>query len=394
MYKIFNTFKAITSILLVGKYWKWKVAAVSTIYCILTSMPNYPNLFENSLKNSPYYSLIIENYQTINTQIDHPFQANEVNIASHSSKVSFRFVPALLVKILPANNIYNRVLCLYLINNLAGFLFFWGLLKLTFLYSENKLYSSLIALNFSVLYVGKSFFHDTYLWNDGIAFTLLLFSLLTKNPIITFLCLLSAYFTDERAIFGAVLVFVYYKLSNNNSDKSLSLGFLIRTDISFLFSFIAYGMIRLLLMHFFLLQTPIGLDSGVSLFLRVKEHSFWLNFMSLFAIYKMGWILIFFSIWWLRKNISLLLCYILGLISLIIIALSVEDITRSFAYSFMALISGFFIYYNKSSQFKIKEPEYGAFLLLAINIFIPTISVVGNITKILPPIDKLITRFL
>jgi len=392
MYKLFTFFQSIISVLLTEKYWNLKIASVCVLYCILTSMPNYPNLFESSLKKSPYFALIIENYKAVNTQIDHPFKINKVDPASHSSKISFRFVPALLTKILPTTNLYSRILWLYLMNNLAGFVFFLSLINIVFSYSRNKLYSSLVAFNFSVLYIGKSFFHDTYLWNDGIAFTFLLLSLLSKNRLIVLTCLLAAYFTDERAIFGGVLALVFARLSDNNPEKPSV--FLTDTDLPYIFSFIAYAVIRLSLMYFFNLQTPIGLDNGVSLFMRINEHPFWLNLLGLFTIYKMAWVLIISNIWWLRKQTILLVYYILGVFSLIIISLSVEDITRSFAYSFMALVSGFYLYYNKFSLLKIKKPEYGVFLFLFTNILIPTISMIGGITKILPPIEKLFTRYL
>ena len=395
MQNLFTLIKIRTTSLLSGKYWKLRVSALCVLYCILTSLPNYLNLTEYGLRQSPYSALLLENYQALNNQTDHPFRPVEAGVSTHSSKLAFRFVPVLLVNILPTDDLYVRMLGLYVINNLAGFLFFFSLITLTFRYADSRLFSCLVAFNFCVLYVGKSFFHDTYLWNDGIAFAFLLLSLLSRNALVTLACLLAAYFTDERAIFGGVLVFVYHKLTGPDSGKQPALIPLSLRDFPFIFSVIGYGAIRLALMQFTDMQTPVGGNSGVSLFLRFQERfPLWINIVGLIGIYKVAWVLLFRSVGWLKREPFLLICFVFGVLSLLVISLSVEDLTRSLAYSFMALTCGFFLYHRHSTRSENGNPEYGAFQFLLLNACIPTISVVLYYFKLLPPVDRLIARFL
>lgn len=381
--------------LLSGKSWKLRVAALCVLYCILTSLPNYPNLTESGLKQSPYAALLLENYQALSNQTDHPFEPIRAGVSTHSSKLTFRFMPALLISILPTDDLFVRMLSLYIINNLAGFLFFFGLISLTFRYSDSRLFSCLVAFNFCVLYVGKSFFHDTYLWNDGIAFAFLLLSLLSRNPFVMLACLLAAYFTDERAIFGGVLVFVYHKLTGPDAGKPAMLIPLTYRDLPFICSLVSYVVIRLVITQFTGLQTPVGGSSGVSLLLRFEERfPIWINIVGLIGIYKVAWVLLLRSVGWLKREPFLLICFVFGVSSLIVISLSVEDLTRSLAYSFMALTCGFLLYHRHNTRSENGNPEYGAFQFLLLNACIPTISVVLYYTKLLPPIDRLIARFL
>ena len=395
MQNLFTLLETRITPILSGRFWKLTVSAICVVYCIMTSLPNYLNLTEVGVKQSPYSALLLENYQALNNQTDHPFRPVEAGVSTHSSKLAFRFVPVLLINILPTDSLYVRMLGLYGINNLAGFLFFFSLITLTFRYSDSRFFSCLVAFNFCVLYVGKSFFHDTYLWNDGIAFAFLLLSLLSRNALVTLACLLAAYFTDERAIFGGVLVFVYHKLTGPDSGKQSALIPLSMRDFPFIFSVFGYAAIRMALMQFTDMQTPVGGNSGVSLFLRFQERfPLWINVVGLIGIYKVAWVLLFRSVGWLKRELFLLLCFVFGVISLIVISLSVEDLTRSLAYSFMALTSAFFLYYRHSTRSENGNPEYGAFQFLILNACIPTISVVLYYFKLLPPIDRLIARFL
>ena len=388
--KLFSLIRKVILDLTQRSHWKINISLICVVYCIVTSLPNYLNFSENSLKKSPYYSTIIENYRALDKQADHPLQPQKVSIYSHSSKLAFRFVPTLFIHYLPAANLLTRMLCLYIINNIVGFIFFILLIRLVFTYSGDKLFSSLVAFNFAVLYTGKSFFHDTYLWNDGIAFTLLVASLLSRNALLILLCLLGAYFTDERAIFGGLLVYVYQKIANIDPAKRHSL--IAFSDLPYIASFIVYGIIRLTLTYYLGLTTPSGSHSGVDLFIRFKGgHLFLINAVGFLLTYKLAWFLIILSGWWLRKFKLLLTIYGLGILAIIVISFSVEDLTRSLSYSFIALLVGFFLFYRNSSELAQTNRNYAVFSLLFLNFCIPTVSVMGNTIKMLPPIDRLIS---
>ncbi len=396
MENIYRAFEKLFSPFITGNYWKFKVVVVATLYCILTSMPKYQDLFESSLSQQTYYIKYLENFEALNDQIENPFEPNKFHISSHSSKLSFRFVPALLVKALPIHDLYSRMLALYILNNLAGIICFLCLMTITYRYSKNRLFSALVALNFAVLYFGKSFFHDTSLWNDGIAFAFLLLSITTRNRLLTFLFLLAAFFTDERALFGGVLVYVYFKLTDKDTNYPHRFPFISISvnDLPYILSFVGYGIIRLSLKDFFRMETPIGWDSGVALFLRLRKgYPLKLNFLAIITLYKFAWIPILWSMWALRTKKIVLMMALSSLLALIVISLSVEDITRTIIYSFMTLVTAFYIFHENPTLLKIKEPAYGAFILLFANFCFPTVAVVSNFIDVIPYFTKFVSAF-
>ncbi|GAB3251126.1 hypothetical protein GCM10027347_09360 [Larkinella harenae] len=368
-------------------FWKINVALLCTAYCIVTSMPNYLNFSEKALKESPSYQLILENYESLSRQAENPFQPQQVEVSSHSSKIAFRFIPTLLVHYVPATNLLTKMFSLYIINNVFGFLFFVGVLSLVFKFSNDKLFATLVACNFSVLYTGKSFFHDTYLWNDGIAFTFIVFSLLSRSSIIILLCLLAAYFTDERAIFSGLLALVYHKIVAADFKKPYPL--LASSDWPYVLSFGVYFLIRLLLGYFLGLKTPSGDESGVALLIRFRDSSFtWTNILGFVLVYKFAWLLIFAPLKWMKQNRVILTVYCTGIVAIGVASFSVGDLTRSLSYGFVALLIGFVIFYKKCIQRLNYRRNFALFILLSANFFLPTISVVGIVVKLLPPIDK------
>ncbi|MFC5411250.1 hypothetical protein ACFPMF_18155 [Larkinella bovis] len=368
--------------------WKFYITALCALYCIITSMPNYLNFSEEALKRSPYHELLLENYQALDQQSKVPFQPQHVETSSHSSKLAFRFIPALLLHYVPVTDLLPKMLSLYLINNLFGLLFFISLLSLVFKFSNDKLFATLVACNFSILYTGKSFFHDTYLWNDGIAFTFILFSLLSRNAMVVLVCLLAAYFTDERALFSGLLAFAFHKIVTTDSKKPDTL--LTTSDLPFILSFIVYFTIRFLLGHFLGLKTPSGNHSGVLPFLRLMDDRFiWTNVLGFLLAYKLGWFFILAPIWWLRNNRLFLAIYCSGIVGIIAASFSVGDLSRSLAYGFVALLIGVYLLYKKSTDKPHWQRNPTLFMLFMLNFLVPTISVVGTTIKFLPPVNKL-----
>jgi hypothetical protein len=390
MDRLFAYFKRKFAPVIDGPFWELKTALICTLYCVLISMPNYTNFNRSRLEKSNSYPVLIDNYTMLTHQIDHPFQHHAAAENTHASKLDFRFVPALLARAIPSRDMLSRMLGLYIINNIAGFIFFMCILRLVFRYSGNRLFSALAALNFAVLYVGKSFFHDTLLWNDGIAFMFLALALLNRNAFLAGACLLLAFFTDERALFGGILAFVYCRLHDRNPNGG-------RKDLfykaaPFLSAYILYLVIRGLLKYVAGMGIPLGAHSGVSLFLRFHPgFPAWLSFAGTLLAYKSAWVIIALSLWWMRNRKSDFLIYLFGLISVLVISVSVQDLTRSLAYAFITILIGFFLFYQKFSPEQREKMEYKVFTIFIINLCIPTMQITYiRDFKIFPPVYKMI----
>jgi hypothetical protein len=246
------------------------------------------------------------------------------------------------------------------------------------------------ALNFAVLYVGKSFFHDTLLWNDGIAFMFLALALLNRNSLLVCALLLLAFFTDERALFGGIPAFIYCRLVGIDPDKPGKNLF--GCAAPFLSAYFLYLITRTFLKYTTEMGIPLGAHSGVSLFLRFHSgFPAWLSFAGILLAYKSAWVIIGLSLWWMRNRKSDFLIYLFGLISILVISVSVQDLTRSLAYAFIAILIGFFLFYQKFNAQQRAKMEYKVFTIFIINLCIPTMQITYiRDFKIFPPVYKMI----
>jgi len=390
MDRLFVYFKRKFSPVTDGPFWELKTALICTLYCILVSMPNYTNFNRSRLEKSNSYTILIDNYTMLSEQIDHPFTHHVAAENTHASKLDFRFVPALLAKAIPSHDMLSRMLGLYIINNIAGFIFFMCILRLVFRYSGNRLFAAMAALNFAVLYVGKSFFHDTLLWNDGIAFMFLALALLNRNSLLVCVFLLLAFFTDERALFGGIPAFIYCRLVGIDPDKPGKNLF--GSAAPFLSAYFLYLITRTFLKYTTEMGIPLGAHSGVSLFLRFHSgFPAWLSFAGILLAYKSAWVIIGLSLWWMRNRKSDFLIYLFGLISILVISVSVQDLTRSLAYAFIAILIGFFLFYRQFNAQQREKMEYKVFTIFIINLCIPTMQITYiRDFKIFPPVYKMI----
>ena len=199
---------------------------------------------------------------------------------------------------------------------------------------------------------------------------------------------------DSRAAngarIGALLVFVYQRLRDHQPEKPGKHAFY--PLIPFLYAYLVYFLIRFWLKWSMGLAVPFGGDSGISLFLRFqKGFPVWLSFAAALLAYKSAWIMVVLSAWWLRSRKIDLPVYLFGLISVLVISVSVQDITRSLAYGFIAVLIGFFLFYTKFHETQRERTERAVFTIFMINLCIPTIQITYiRDFKVFPPLYKLI----
>ncbi len=195
--------------------------------------------------------------RSINHQIDHPFNHHTAAENTHASKLDFRFVPALLASAIPSHDMLTSMLGLYIINNIAGFIFFMCILRLVFQYSGNRLLAALAALNFAVSICWQKLFsrypalerRDCF-YVFGARFTEQEFTSCSSA------CLLLAFFTDERALFGGILAFVYCRLRDGYPGKARKN--LLYSAIPFLSAYVLYLVIRASLKYMAGMDVPVG----------------------------------------------------------------------------------------------------------------------------------------
>lgn len=79
---------------------------------------------------------------------------------------------------------------LFIIQIIIGVLLFWALAKLAEKVTGDRVCATLLTLGFTCIYVGKACFLDLkFGWFDGVAYFLLIMSMLYRNIILIFLFL-------------------------------------------------------------------------------------------------------------------------------------------------------------------------------------------------------------
>jgi hypothetical protein len=306
---------------------------------------------ENSLKSTlalviivvfwsfPSYDIAIvksemdENWSAIFLQVDEPFK-NHNNLhsyGSHGEKLAFRFVPALLLKVLSIHSLIPA-----LIFQFAGLLLFYYLLTNIF-YSlfKDRVKSFLYALPICFVISGHVYASDYRGIFDTIALDFMLLALIVRSRKYIVIPLLLAYFTDERALISSSSFILIGLFENNKyeSFKSILNGLLIPQNMYIIISWVFYFTIRLGLGELYELQTGVG---RVNLFFDQISMTFY----SLYIGFE-GFILplILVCILLYKKSIYSFVFLIIGsYLMLFFIAQSVLDINRSMSYSLLLII--------------------------------------------------------
>jgi len=318
------------------------------------SFPSYDLMFINTDMH--------QNWTAIFLQAEDPFLDHKdiYSHGSHSEKLAFRFVPALLLHILHIDNILPALIFQFL-----TLVLFYYLLVIIFnkLFVEKKK-AFLYALPFCFVISGHVYASDYRGMFDTLALDFILIAILFRDKIYVVIPLLLAYFTDERALIASPAIFLLnIFISGNYTTLHSIFKEIVRvSNIYLISSWIIYFMCRITL-HY-----TLGLTSGSGedcfLFLEQINKTFYTIYIGL-----EGFIIPFiFIIYYLlkNKNYTYSLLIILSFLLLFFVAQSVLDINRSMSYVILIqilIILLFDRFYSKETVFKIIA------LVIMINIF-------------------------
>lgn len=285
---------------------------------------------------TPSFQIIPEHWEPILVQSEHPFLYHDYPAHSHASKLAFRFVPALIIRLLHLN-VFGIIVWQYL----NGIFLFYVVVYVVELKTKNKLIALYSVLLTAFIFTGKvSFinFKDTF---DSLIISLILLCFVISNNLTIFLLILFVGFTDERGLICTGFIFIYYLFFFIEYKKKKSVL------ITIIASWIIYLLIRIGLGYFFSLRTStVGFDlPTMALNLNFSPLTLWQTF-------EGGWILIIlFFIYIQKKNFYIGLLFFVEILILTLAAFLVFDVSRSLVYLFPILI----IAINYLSFFKEKE---------------------------------------
>jgi hypothetical protein len=240
---------------------------------------------------------------------------------SHIDKIAFRFSIPLIGKAFHLGAARYLVL-----NYAAGLLFFPMLAQVANGIFRDRVTAAYVTFAFALTWAGAHFFNDNG-YGDGFAWACLFASIYFRHPVLIFGVVLTASFTDERALVGSAGAFLYWLNTHQQRARDAL--------IAIVAAWVAYFVLRLGLAYAFGLKTgPLGYVTTIlwdharnSIPYRVLTvfQGLWLWFaIGAIALYLSG-----------RSLVLMGFVATLGCIALV--SLLVEDIQRSLGYALLLL---------------------------------------------------------
>ena len=213
--------------------WSLVVLGVSLVIAFCCSIPYYPAV--NEFIQSPYG-------QAKTWWLEHPLQSVPVEqflplnerhigynegIASHLDKMTFRVFLPLLNQVFPFGIWTLVVAC-----HIGGVLILWLTYFVAKQATGDAVCGGLASWALAATYAGQWGFHDYYL-GDAVPVALLMCAMAARVPVLAFVFVLTAGFTDERAVVASPLVGLFWVLRSTQQD-GVSPG----TWVQFFFKFL------------------------------------------------------------------------------------------------------------------------------------------------------------
>lgn len=309
----FNTrvYKAIESIT-ANQYWLLLSALLLVAVAMFFSFPSYGDM--NAKEWEPLFE-----------KAANPFANGSYADGTHAAKLSFRLVLPLVVHYLHLN--ITGVLILL---GIVGMLNLYLVLKLAHNILQDRQQAFIVGLCSALIYFGKCSFTELRgTMFDGLAICFLLSAMLSRYYLATAIFIFLSAWCDERGLIASALVWLYFVIKNDEPvffKKIFS-----KQLLSIYLAWIGYIAVR------YVLSTTYGLHTdakGVGLGVLLNQINnipigIWSALEGLWLLVIMGGVLLYN-----HKRYMELLKYI-GISSLILIlGLSVVDITRSVVYIF------------------------------------------------------------
>ena len=315
----------LANILFGGSYGWVKLAFFSVFASFFFAFPSYDVM----LKGDSDY-----NWASVVERAREPFTKKNYPPRSHQEKTELRLTGPIIGNLLGLER--PGFLALQIIFLVV---FFLVLTKILWQLSSDVPSMTFLSLAFGTIFVGNVLVSDIRGFFDVIAFTFLILAMCWKSPAIIFVATFLASFTDERGFLATSLVFLYW-IVKEHDVTSLNIRSLVRGNWyswAVVLSGIMYLGARFVLFKLLGLSTP---SSDGGLWLAIDQINAWA--FGLWTGLEGVWLIVIAAaiILFISKRYSFLTALIAFSGGIIVVAVSVIDITRSMAYVFpIALIS-------------------------------------------------------
>lgn len=295
-------------------------------------------------------------------QMNHPLTPlNVTDPMDHFAKVGLRLIVPLIGHFAPFSGIQGKFATLLIVKIIMGYFFYKKLFEFLDSKINNRITALAVTLGISISHIGSTFVSDYQNFDDFGYYFILLFLTGKSKSTIYFSAILAA-FSDERTILPLIII-ALYKFPKINLFNCYNYSIFLALALRF---FVGY---------FFQLFPSIN-NGGVILFDYVLHGNINYLLIGIYSAFKSFWLIILLYIY-KNPNLNLKTTGIfISMIGILIISVSVWDLTRSLCYGFPLLIISIIEIHKKyDSQTIIKLLG----VLLMVNMISPDYSVCDNI---------------
>ncbi|MHA4737701.1 hypothetical protein [Dyadobacter sp. MSC1_007] len=327
-----------------GKNWLWKLTFFSVLLSLFLAFPPYSLLF-NHLKHN---GVSLDAWVFIENQAHDLFHPKDMEYDVRRENMIFRWTLPFL-SFLTGHN----VLLILIIQAVLGVLFLYRLAAYVFSISADKVITALFVVAVANIFLTVWAFADVHGYGDEFAFFFLLTALLSKNPLVIFLSLQVAFFTDERAVVAGGYLLLWWMGTKAYQAGHFSLPALLKwlfTGES-LVVWVAWAIYFAIREYVQVTYFPDHSYSTIgSPVLFANAHRNGLG-SSVWAVFEGTWFILIAAtaVLCLTKRFWLLLALAVGFSILVATGIYVHDIDRALSYGFPFLLLAVFILVQTSS---------------------------------------------
>lgn len=247
----------------------------------------------------------------------------------------------------------HNVLLILIIQAVLGVLFLYKIAAYVHSVSGDKVITALFATAIANIFVSVWAFADVHGYGDEFAFFFLLVALLSKNPLVIFLSLQTAFFTDERAVVAGGYLLLWWMGTKAYRNNDFSLGSLVKWAFTgeSLVVWVAWAIYFTIREYVQVTYFPHHSYSTIGTpVLLANAHRNGLG-SSIWGAFEGAWLVLFaaFVVLCLTKRYWLLLALMAGFAILVATGIYVHDIDRALSYGFPFILLSVFILVNTSS---------------------------------------------
>lgn len=264
----------------------------------------------------------------------------------HISKMTYRLFPAYLGKLCWGCSLKELMLFLVGLEYLAGFLFFYYSYHLLQRYCHDAVALTWLLLGFCFVFLGKIFFWDIYAYFDAYALLLLLLAMNSRRPLGVFICLMLAFWTDERSIVASAFVWLWHTLRAEPSGDTPTFfrnPTLLPNRLQWpvAIAILSTLVLRWSLAHWFALPSAAGLSQILTeaKFVLIEQRLIELIPFVTISSFESYWIYVMGALitLWLHRERWRMVLFLLAIGASLSVSFLVYDMTRSMMYAFPAI---------------------------------------------------------